>query len=700
MFHKAKKFNQPIGNWDVSKVTDMRMMFYNATIFNHPIGNWDVSKVTDMSEMFSSLESLDFNQPIGNWDVSKVTRMSSMFCQATKFNQPTGNWDVSKVTDMGGMFFKAEKFNQDISNWDVSNVTRMSFMFFKAEKFNQPIGNWDTSKVIDMSSMFCQATKFNQPIGNWDVSKVNDMRLMFAIAEKFNQDIGNWDVSNVNDMGGMFEGATNFNQDNSKWENNHVSNANDIIWKSKKNEDLNNTFDLNKNVLIASAILLKEMSQVDGDFSIDEREYFSNFINNYGIKNEIENLEEDESSKKEVLEQIKYFNEKEKDFLLNNIIKVAVSDGIIDDTEISNLVELLMQYGFSTLHTKEIYFDITGKNLSFEDLVNRRFEFYKVKVSKADHSKMYKLNLKAKELLLNSEFNQAIDLFNEIVQLVPKNEHGLSGGVGYLIPDGDLLSAVILSDVYNNLGECHYHIKNFDVSILNFENAIKESKGKSYHAFSMIGIIKLNQGDIQQATDYFSEAIALNKNHFNSYYHRALCLSLSSNAKKDLKQALEDIMYYLDAHPDDVAASNLKNVILKAEETDEKGIEINIGSSQVNKDDILNLINEINLLMNIDYKRNAFQGTDADANEAIRKIDLAINLYNPSNPYALGDAKLSLPHLHFMKVQCKLKLGHEVAEIIEELVKVITHSEGNYRPEKDICGSKIYYEVLKHVDLE
>jgi surface protein len=34
MFANAYKFNQPIGNWDVSNVDDMSGMFYEAAVFN------------------------------------------------------------------------------------------------------------------------------------------------------------------------------------------------------------------------------------------------------------------------------------------------------------------------------------------------------------------------------------------------------------------------------------------------------------------------------------------------------------------------------------------------------------------------------------------------------------------------------------------------------------------------------------------
>ena len=48
MFIYASGFNQPLNNWDVSKVTDMHGMFRYASGFNQPLDSWDVSKVTDM----------------------------------------------------------------------------------------------------------------------------------------------------------------------------------------------------------------------------------------------------------------------------------------------------------------------------------------------------------------------------------------------------------------------------------------------------------------------------------------------------------------------------------------------------------------------------------------------------------------------------------------------------------------------------
>jgi surface protein len=46
MFHTARAFNQPLADWNVSSVTNMRSMFNRASSFNQPLGNWDVSSAS------------------------------------------------------------------------------------------------------------------------------------------------------------------------------------------------------------------------------------------------------------------------------------------------------------------------------------------------------------------------------------------------------------------------------------------------------------------------------------------------------------------------------------------------------------------------------------------------------------------------------------------------------------------------------
>jgi surface protein len=52
-----------------------------------------------------------FNQPIGDWDVSNVTNMEYMLSGCSNFNQDISTWDVSNVTNMEGMFHSASSFN-------------------------------------------------------------------------------------------------------------------------------------------------------------------------------------------------------------------------------------------------------------------------------------------------------------------------------------------------------------------------------------------------------------------------------------------------------------------------------------------------------------------------------------------------------------------------------------------------------------
>jgi surface protein len=63
MFEKAKKFNQPIGQWDVSKVTDMEDMFLNARTFNQPLNNWDITKADNTYGMFFGSAMSPSNYP-------------------------------------------------------------------------------------------------------------------------------------------------------------------------------------------------------------------------------------------------------------------------------------------------------------------------------------------------------------------------------------------------------------------------------------------------------------------------------------------------------------------------------------------------------------------------------------------------------------------------------------------------------------
>ena len=144
--------NVPIGDWDVSNVTNMSKLFYSNRFFNEPLNNWDVSNVTNMKNMF--FDCISFNQPLNNWNVTNVTNMLGMFQDCREFNQPLNNWNVSNVTNMENMFYNCKKFNQPLYRWNVSNVTKMYGMFNGCTYFNQSINNWQLQDSINMKNMF------------------------------------------------------------------------------------------------------------------------------------------------------------------------------------------------------------------------------------------------------------------------------------------------------------------------------------------------------------------------------------------------------------------------------------------------------------------------------------------------------------------------------------------------------------------
>ncbi len=199
------------------------------------IGEWDVSRVTNMAGLFSGCKR--FNEDINDWNVSNVTNMNKMFSNCIIFDKPLDRWIVSKVENMERMFEFCYAFNQPLNTWTVSKVEKMGFMFSYCIMFDKPLNDWNVSNVTNMESMFHECRDFNQPLDKWDVSKVKNMRSMFYFCPSFNQDLSSWNVFNVEDMSNMFNYCANL-KINPNWLINEKTKTGDRILGISKPTDM------------------------------------------------------------------------------------------------------------------------------------------------------------------------------------------------------------------------------------------------------------------------------------------------------------------------------------------------------------------------------------------------------------------------------------------------------------------------------
>ena len=126
---------------DSNKLTNMNSMFAGHGIemrFDDPaVTRWDTSNVTSMFHTFLNTgeasqgkdASFSFQQDIGRWNTSKVTNMKGMFMGCPRFNQSIRCWNMSNVKDISYMFVYDNLFNQNLDNWNLSKVTEHECMF-------------------------------------------------------------------------------------------------------------------------------------------------------------------------------------------------------------------------------------------------------------------------------------------------------------------------------------------------------------------------------------------------------------------------------------------------------------------------------------------------------------------------------------------------------------------------------------------
>ena len=125
-----------------------------AGTFRPAIGEWDVSRVTDMSLLFDGWS--DFNQPLDKWNTASVVDMYCMFMGASSFNQKL-TFNTARVVDMSGMFAGASSFNQ-VVRFDTSSARYVASMFRGATSQNSVIELTDLCNCQDLTGLLSDTT--------------------------------------------------------------------------------------------------------------------------------------------------------------------------------------------------------------------------------------------------------------------------------------------------------------------------------------------------------------------------------------------------------------------------------------------------------------------------------------------------------------------------------------------------------------
>jgi len=150
-----------------------------------------------------------FNQDIGAWNVSSVTNMEGMFADAQSFNQDIGAWNVSSVTDMRYMFYYATSFNQDISSWCVSNFVSEPTFFSRNSSLtedNMPVwGTCPTASIDDQNQL--DISIYPNPTSDMVYIDGNYTQLKVVIYNVLGKEILNKSITNSIDISHLEKGV-------------------------------------------------------------------------------------------------------------------------------------------------------------------------------------------------------------------------------------------------------------------------------------------------------------------------------------------------------------------------------------------------------------------------------------------------------------------------------------------------------------
>ncbi|WP_098715080.1 BspA family leucine-rich repeat surface protein [Acinetobacter baumannii] len=209
-FNQCSKFNKDV-TIRVCKPLSLSGTFKNASTFNSKI-DIDTSECNNFSDMLAGAKK--FNQPLTNFNFGKAVILNNFLLGAASFNQTVEFGNMPNLVEAyylfaGSAFNKPVKFNapnlRDVSGWFSNNkafnntitgsfrsAVSMAFMFWYASSFNQPINDWDIRNVLNFQGFVQGATSFNQDLSAWP-AKFNVNANMADVSSAPNWSTENYD---------------------------------------------------------------------------------------------------------------------------------------------------------------------------------------------------------------------------------------------------------------------------------------------------------------------------------------------------------------------------------------------------------------------------------------------------------------------------------------------------------------------------
>ncbi|KQE78275.1 hypothetical protein APB90_09670 [Acinetobacter baumannii] len=160
-FINASAFNSKI-DIDTSECSDFSNMLAGAKKFNQPLTNFNFGKAVSLNRFL--LGAASFNQPIDFGNMLLLTEAYYLFADS-KMNSPI-KFNAPNLTDASGWFSGNTVFNSTITG-SFRSVASMACMFWYASSFNQPINDWDIRNVLNFIGFLTAATSFNQDLSSW-----------------------------------------------------------------------------------------------------------------------------------------------------------------------------------------------------------------------------------------------------------------------------------------------------------------------------------------------------------------------------------------------------------------------------------------------------------------------------------------------------------------------------------------------------